>query len=330
MIETMDEPRTQVLAGAAGAPWIDAATIRRLTPMPALVTALRGMFQSDGAAPKRHGHDVSPEVTLLLMPAWQPSGRIGVKVTTVHMNGAPAVKGTYLLIDRCGRVAAILDGAMLTSRRTAAASALAASFLARHDADTLLMVGTGALAPHLIEAHASVRPIRRVMIWGRDAEKAAVIAAEARATGLEAFVVSDLNAAVAVADIVSVATLSSKALVLGTTLAPGVHLDLVGAFRPEMCEADPAAFARARLFVDTREGALEEAGDLLQAIAAGAIGAEDIEADLAALCRGDHAGRGDDAAAITLFKSVGSSLEDLAGAELVVDAWQAEQALRDA
>jgi ornithine cyclodeaminase len=168
------------------------------------------------------------------------------------------------------------------------------------------------------------------MVWGRNAEKASAITADARAMGLEALVVSDVNAAVGVADIISVATLSNKALVLGAGLAPGVHLDLVGAFRPEMCEADPAAFARARLFVDTREGALEEAGDLLQAIAAGAVGPEDIEADLTALCRGEHAGRAGDPGAITLFKSVGSSLEDLAAAELVVDAWQGEQATHGA
>lgn len=303
---------------------IDAAAVRRLTPMPALIEALRAAFRGDGIAPPRHAHEVSPSASLLLMPAWTPGGSIGVKITTVHRDDSPSVKATYLLLEEAtGRPRAILDGSMLTPRRTAAASALAASYLARPDARTLLMVGTGTLAPHLIEAHASVRPIDRVLVWGRDPAKAAAIAMQAGAGGLRAEPVADLAAAIGQADIVSVATLATTPLVLGDQVAPGTHIDLVGAFRPEMCEADPATFARARVFVDTREGALDEAGDLLQAIAAGAFTADAIEADLRNLARGAHPGRGADAGAITLFKSVGASLEDLAAAELVFGAWQA-------
>jgi ornithine cyclodeaminase/alanine dehydrogenase-like protein (mu-crystallin family) len=308
--------------------WIDEATVRRLTPMPQLIAALRAIFSGNAIAPPRHVHEISDDTSLLLMPAWRPEGRIGVKIATVNRETSPAVKASYLLIDGdSGIPEAMLDGAMLTSRRTAAASALAADYLAQPDARTLLIVGTGKLAPHLIEAHAAVRPIQRVIVWGRSSKKAAEIALLAHDMGFSAEVAFALSSSVlAQADIISVATLSTTALVYGATLSPGTHVDLVGAFRPDMCEADPTTFARARVFVDTHEGVLEEAGDLLQAIAVGALSADCIEGDLASLCGGRHDGRNGDSAAITLFKSVGSSLEDLACAELVVDAWHFEHA----
>lgn len=263
---------------------------------------------------------------LLLMPAWRPAGRVGIKLTTVNVHAAPSVRANYLLLDGpTGTALSLLEGAMLTSRRTAAASALAADYLAPRDAMTLLVVGTGALALHLIEAHASVRAIRRVLVWGRDLDKARSVAEAAAGAGFTAVMTPDLATAQAEADIVSVATLSQNALISGALLRDGQHIDLVGAFKPDMCEADPATFARARIFVDTEPGVMSEAGDLLQAIAAGTISPSAIEGDLASLCRGDHRGRDGDAGAITLFKSVGASLEDLAAAELVTDAWLREQ-----
>ncbi|MGB1006823.1 MAG: ornithine cyclodeaminase family protein, partial [Thalassobaculaceae bacterium] len=232
--------------------------------------------------------------------------------------GLSAVMASYVLLDgETGQPLAFIDGEMLTVRRTAAASALAADYLARDDARRLVMLGTGALAPHLIEAHASVRPIDHVSIWGRTPEKAAALADQFKDRFTTVAAVGDKSAAIAAADIVSCATLSADPLVHGADLSPGTHVDLVGAFRPDLRESDDQVIARGRLFVDTRAGAMAEAGDLLQAFAAGVAGPEDIQADLFDLCRGDASGRGDPAE-ITVFKSVGTALEDLAAAILTL------------
>lgn len=284
--------------------------------MRALVEALRAAFRADVVAPERAVHELGPGASLLVMPAWRDRGSFGVKLVDVDTARTPAVRACYVLSDAAG-VRALFDGAMLTARRTAAASALAADCLARPDARRLLMIGTGTLAPHLVEAHAAVRGIEEIGIWGRTPARAEELAAALTARGYAASTVASLPDAVASADIISIATTSTTALVHGADLSPGTHVDLVGAFRPDMCEADPEAFRRARVFVDTRAGALAEAGDLLQAIASGAITAGDIVADLADLCRSGVAAR-DDAGTITLFKSVGTAIEDLACAEFVL------------
>jgi ornithine cyclodeaminase len=203
-------------------------------------------------------------------------------------------------------------------RRTAAASALAADFLARPDARVLAVVGTGQLAPELARAHAAVRPIERMVVWGRSPEKAARVAAALTDDGFRAEPVADLRAAVETADVVTCATLAVEPLVKGEWLRPGCHLDLVGSFTPAMREADHEAVRRARVFVDTREGALSEAGELVQGLAAGALTEDAIAGELADLCRGAVAGR-QTASEITLFKSVGTALEDLVAAELAVE-----------
>jgi ornithine cyclodeaminase/alanine dehydrogenase-like protein (mu-crystallin family) len=210
-----------------------------------------------------------------------------------------------------------LDGNEITSRRTAAAAALAASFLAREDATRLLVLGTGRVARLLPEAMACVRPIREVLVWNHRAEGARQLAATLRAQGTAADAVENLAAAAARAHIVSAATLATAPLVHGAWLAPGTHLDLIGSFTPQMRESDAACFARSRVFVDTEE-ALAKSGDVLGAKAEGAFDDARLQGTLPQLCRGERPGRGD-AAEITLFKAVGSALEDLAAAELV---WQ--------
>lgn len=304
---------------AATIPWYDAAAVARATPMPALIAALQRAFASDEfRAPPRLAADMDG-ASLLVMPAWKGGERIGTKIVTVDPRARPSIQSNYILSDRAsGRLIAAMDGAMLTRRRTAAASALAASRLARPASATLLVLGTGALNAPIIEAYASVFALERVLIWGRDADKAAAAARAARAQGYPAAAIATVEAGLAAADIVSAATLATEPLIAGAALRPAMHIDLIGAFRPDMCEADAEAFARARIFVDTHDGAMEEAGDLLRAIAAGAVGADAIEADLAALCSGAHPGRGVDDKAITLFKSVGTAIEDLAAAGLVV------------
>src|SRR5216683_1967474 len=193
-----------------------------------LVEALRQMFRTGCEAPLRHHHQIKSadggaDATLLLMPAWQSGRHIGVKMVTVFPDNAardlPSVMGAYLLLDgKTGKALALLDGPALTARRTAAASALAASYLARPDCERLLMVGTGALAPHLVEAHASVRPIRNVLIWGRDADKATRLAQRLDRKTLKVAATTDLEAAVRGAHVISCATLSHEPLIRGAWL----------------------------------------------------------------------------------------------------------------
>ena len=209
-----------------------------------------------------------------------------------------------------------------TSRRTAAASALAASFLARADANRLLIVGTGRVASLIAEAMQVVRPLTEVVVWNHRAPAAQALAGRLREQGFQARSSTDLAAAVAAADIVSCATLSTAALIHGEWLRPGTHLDLIGSFTPAMCEADAACFQRSRVYVDTLE-ALEKSGDVLRAVEAGAFQPDQLAGTLAELCRGTRPGRGS-AAQITLFKAVGSALEDLAAAERVFEGVQAD------
>jgi ornithine cyclodeaminase len=313
----------------------------------ALIEALRAMFVAGCEAPTRHHHTIpqaGSDATLLLMPAWEsatgpngakgPGGALGIKIVTVYPDngakGLPAVMGNYMLLDGAtGTPRALIDGQALTARRTAAASALAADYLARDDARVLAMVGTGALAPHLVRAHATVRPIDEVAIWGRTYTKARALAERLAASlgdglgdavgdrKIDVQATDDLEAAVRSADVISCATLSADPLVAGAWLKPGQHLDLVGGFTPAMRETDDAAIARARVYVDTRAGALSEAGDIVQPLRAGVLSEQAIVGDLFALARGQVEGRGG-AEEITLFKSVGTALEDLAAAKLAL------------
>jgi ornithine cyclodeaminase len=304
---------------------VDAEAIHLLLDFPSLIDALRAMFRDGVAVPPRHHHAIEPSApdgrpgTLLLMPAWRAGEALGVKIVTVFPDNArrslPSVYGTYLLLDAAtGTPLAVLDGTALTLRRTAAASALASGFLAREDSAVHLMVGTGALAPYLIAAHKAVRPIRETRIWGRDPAKAAALAARLAASGTAAISVPDLAEAVTTADIITCATLSQEPLVRGTWLKPGAHLDLVGGYRPEMRETDDEAISRARIFIDT-DAALHEAGDIVQPLRSGALAPERIAGDLSGLVRGTCEGR-QSTNEITLFKSVGTALEDLAAAKL--------------
>ena len=301
---------------------VSADEIDKALDFPALVDALDEAFRGGLAAPPRHHHTLpvegEPDATHLLMPAWG-GGALGVKVVNVFpgngARGLSAVQGVYLLQSgRTGETLAVLDGTRLTLWRTAAASALAAKRLARSDARRLTLVGAGALAAFLARAHASVRPIKEIRVWNHRPEGAEKLAARLTAEGFAAAAEPDLEAAVSGADIVSAATLSTVPLIRGAWLKPGQHIDLVGAFNMKMREADDLALQRARVFVDT-PGALEEGGDVAQAIASGALQKSGVVADLAALARGAPGRSGDDE--ITLFKSVGASIEDLAAAQLV-------------
>ena len=301
---------------------LDEAETRNALPFAGLIEALDQMFRAAPEVPQRHHHPMQvpgeAEATLLLMPAWLSGRYFGVKMVSVFPDngkrGLPAIFGSYLLSSgTTGELLAILDGGELTARRTAAASALASRYLSRKDSAKLLIVGTGRLSANLVEAHAAVRPIREVTIWGRDIAKAQCVADRVAPLGLSVSATNDLAAAAADADIISCCTLSERPLIKGEWLKPGAHLDLVGAFKPSMRESDDEAVRRARIYVDTRAGALSEGGDLIQPIRNGIITSDAIVAELAELAAGIGAGRTSDGE-ITLFKSVGASLEDLAGA----------------
>ncbi|WP_421928464.1 ornithine cyclodeaminase family protein [Neoaquamicrobium sediminum] len=315
---------------------ISADGVDRSLSFAGLVETLRVAFRDGAVQPVRHHHTIErPDgaaSTLLLMPAWHDfdkagtsdGGYIGVKIVTVSPDnnqiGKPAVMGLYLLVDgKTGEPRALIDGQRITQWRTACASALAASYLAREDASKLLVVGAGALCPFLAQAHSAVRPIDEIRIWNRTSENAAKAAAALREAGLNASVAENLDEAIGWADIVSCATISTEPLVRGELLTPGTHLDLVGAFTPTMRESDDEAIRRARVYVDTRAGATKEAGDIVQAVASGALTHEGIVADLFELTRGEKPGR-QGADEITLFKSVGAALEDLAAGIAVYEA----------
>ncbi len=306
---------------------ISADDLRQVLDYPSLIDAIDAMFRDGCTAPVRHHHGIDTpdglDPTLLLMPAWRQGDVIGIKIITVFpengAQGLPAVMGSYMLINGANGVPlAMLDGPELTARRTASGSALASRYLSRKASHDLLMVGTGVLAGHLIRAHACVRPIRRVRVWGRNPDKAAAVAETLAAEGLDIAAADDLEAAARDADIISCATLSRAPLIKGDWLRPGQHLDLVGAFTPDMREADDTCLKRARVYCDTRAGAASEAGDLVQPLAGGVITHEDILGDLFDMAAGDCPGRQspDD---ITYFKSAGTALEDLAAAKLAFE-----------
>lgn len=308
-------------------PFLDRGAVDAALDYPTLIAALRDAFAAATVeTPVRAGHEVgTPERPgrLLVMPAWRRGEALGVKLVNVFPRNAErgrgAVHAVYILFDGAtGAPRALIDGEALTNRRTAAASALASTYLSRPDSGVLALVGTGHLAPALARGHAAVRPIRRVLVWGRSNVRAEALAARLRDAGLAAEPAPDLAAAVAQADIVSCATVSTEPLVLGRWVRPGTHVDLVGAFTPQMRESDDALIQAARVYVDTYAGALSEAGDLTRPIAAGVWSPDRVCADLYQLCSGDRAGRAADDE-ITVFKSVGAAIEDLTAAELLID-----------
>lgn len=298
--------------------------IHALADYPGLVAALKAM--------NRQGVDVIDRLLLsqqkdaaqndwLLLPAWRFDAYFGIKLVSVFpgnpAKSLPAVQGLYALFEgKTGAAIATLDGAALTLVKTAANSAMAANLLSRPDAATLLVLGGGALAPHLIAAHCATRPIRRVLWWNRRPE--ALDVAPLRTLGIPVDIVTDLAAAARQADIISTATRATTPLIRGEWLQPGCHLDLVGGYLPEMREADDAAFRRAaRHYVDARLTTIGVAGDVCEPLASGMI-AEDGFIDMFELNRGEKPGRLSPEE-ITWFKSGGGGHEDLAVAQYLYE-----------
>jgi len=303
---------------------IGGSFIEENTDFTDLISQIKDTLSCDDIiVPQRHHHDfpnpdVAVDSTLLLMPAWNPGVNAGVKIITVSPeNGKldlPSIQGTYIYLDATtGQVKAIIEAKSLTTKRTAATSALASSFLSREDSSSLLMIGTGALSPDLIKAHASVRPIIDVYVWGRNLDKANVVCDQLSGEAFNCTAVESIDEKISSVDIISCATLSKTPLVTGEQLICGQHIDLVGAYAKDMRESDDEAMSRASIYLDTFQAGLNDSGDIVIPLNNGTISREDILGDLLELCRAKISGRSrpDE---ITLFKSVGHALEDLAAA----------------
>lgn len=299
--------------------YLDADTVHQLLDYPGLVEAMR---QAHLGAEPNSGLVVVDEPAggknkFVSHVSWQRDELIAVKLVGVFPSNVsldppqPSVQGIVATFDAAtGTPKLAADGAAMTFRKTAADSALGASLLASNASRTLLIVGAGGLAPHVLAAHCAVRPaLSRVMIWNRTAERALALADATNTPDLSVVAVEDLDAAVSQADIISCVTMSNRPLVRGALLKPGAHLDLIGAYRKDMREADDEAMCRAALFVDTRNGA-ENAGDLAQPVAKGLFGWDAVRADLFELIKGQIRGRETDEQ-ITLFKNVGGGHLDL-------------------
>ncbi len=298
-------------------------------PWAALISSIEDIFVADNAvAPERTVHPVEVpgrvDSALLLKPGWLVGDVIAVKVVTFfpengELDMATINAGVLLFSAVNGTLLGACDGNVLTAMRTPAASAVAAKRLARAEAKTLLVVGTGALAPMTAKAHSAVRDYDRIEVWGRSAEKAQLVVDSLLGAtdlgGAEVVASGDLDASVTAADVITCVTGATSPLVKGALVKEGAHIDLIGSFTPTMRETDDETIRRSRVWVDTiADGSL--AGDIAQPLASGILSLDDIQGDLAQLVAGTCPTRNDETE-ITLFKSAGTALEDVAAAKLV-------------
>jgi 1-pyrroline-2-carboxylate reductase [NAD(P)H] len=311
---------------------IEAADVHRVLNFPALVEAMRSTFGGRASVPPRlmyrldgdRSHDV-----FALLPAWSDDV-IAVKAFTYLPEnagkGSDVLHANILLFDRkSGVPLALVEGRSVTFWRTAAVTALAADYLAREDASRLLVCGTGNLSSYLALAHAAVRPFRETAIWGRNREKAARVVEELRLDrgDLDVCVADDLETAVRRADVIVCATGSRDPIILGDWVRPGTHVALIGNHEREARECDTDLVVNSRIYVDSRANVLNEAGEILIPIGEGRLRESDVVAELSELCAETARGRAG-ADEITLFKSVGTALADLAAARLVAQRVQAQ------
>lgn len=307
---------------------LDAEELEVLLTYEELVPKINEAFARDYDIPMRHHHQYpnpkeGVESTLLLMPAWDDGENLGVKIVNVSPNNSkynlPSIQGLYIYFDlQTGTPKALMDAKKLTVKRTAAASALASRYLSNPNSSKLLVVGTGALSAELIKAHISVRTIREVLVWGRSEQKAQSVVDAVEIGDVDIKTVSTIAEGMQHADIISCATLSPTPLILGKDLKPGQHLDMIGAYKPDMREMDDEVLEKTHVYVDNLEGATKETGDLAIPIANGTFKVEQIKADLFQLAKGEKTvnRKPED---ITCFKSVGHALEDLAAATLAFE-----------
>lgn len=308
---------------------LNADQIRAAAPAARLVESLRKTFAAGGVSTVRTPTSMpggAGDRLFVSMLALHEDGGAVIKLLTIlpenRLKGLLTVQAAIVVFSKTGAPVAILDGTVITHLRTGAASALASQYLSRRDSSHLVIMGTGALAPTMASSHCAVRPIRRVSVWGRRPDRAAATVEAIRACvspAVEVTAAQSAEAAVRTADIVSCSTSSPTPILAGRWLESGTHVDLVGSFQPTKRESDDDVVQRSRIFVDTFQGALHEGGDVVEPMSRGIIRRERIEGELADLASGRAHGRASDDE-ITLFKSVGTAIEDLAAARLVVEA----------
>jgi alanine dehydrogenase len=308
-------------------PYIDADAVSDSLSYPDLIDSLKQAFIQPHIVPDRLHYELAEsmgvDTRLLVMVAWGAEHYLGVKMVTLcsdnSAKGLPTLSGIYCLFDgKTGIPLAMLDGAELTAFRTAAASVLATTCLLDSVPDTVLIMGAGKLSTYYIKAYAEIMKPARVLLWNRDIGKAEAVVELVSLSESKLDIATDLEEAVNQADIISTITSSTQPLFPGTWCKPGCHLDLVGGYRPDMREVDDELIRRAMIYVDTYQGAFDEAGDIIDPLNRGIISKSDIHADLAELVRGKdiQQGGGKD---LTVFKSVGTAIEDLAAAVLVYE-----------
>jgi ornithine cyclodeaminase len=303
--------------------YFDSSAVRKALPYPQLIDALAHGLQLPIEAPPRSFFTPNDDAScVLIMPAWKTKEVFGVKLVSVWPSnkdiGSPTVSAVYVLLScENGMPLAVIDGTELTLRRTAAAAALAASLLARKNSQTLAMLGTGALSVPLVQAHASVMHFKNILIWGRQKNKALSVVAELKNLGIESTYSEDLSATLNKADVVAAATTATEPFIISKWLKPGTHLGLIGAFTPQMAEAETALMSKVQIFADNRSAVLEKGGEILQAIDQGIISPSSIEGELSELASAPTRSWRNNDQAITVFKSVGFASLDLIAAELV-------------
>jgi ornithine cyclodeaminase/alanine dehydrogenase-like protein (mu-crystallin family) len=301
-------------------PYYSREQLEAVLDFPALMDAIAEAHRA-GAAQTADSFVGPSDAQLFVRSAVLPGRAMGAKVISVipdnPSRGIPSIQAVFVLLDGVsGTPRAVLDGTGLTYWKTAGDSALGARLLARPDARVLLMVGAGEMAPWLIRAHRAARPgIAEVLVWNRNGDRAANLAARLGKEGIPATGVSDLEAAARRADIISTATMAREPLIHGAWLKPGPHLDLVGAYNAGMREADDDCMRRARIFCDFRASAMD-VGEILSPLASGAISESDLLGDLYDLAQGAP-GRlsADD---ITIFKNAGGAHLDTMTAEFLL------------
>lgn len=313
----------------AAVPLADEETVERLLDYPSLIDSIRAAFIDPPTTPPRLAIPIpdtedQPGGTVLVMPSLRPAGLLGVKIITIHpgLSTRPggATRAIYVAVDaKSGELKGLIDGHALTIRRTAATSVLAAQTMARPNPQKVLVIGTGAVANSLARAYAEIFRPSQLLIWGRQESKAQALATGLSDDGIDARSTTELLKALGSADIVTAATLTREPIVLGRDLRPGTHVDLVGGFTREMREADDDLISRAIVVVDV-ENTLMESGDLAQPLENGLIRTEWI-ATLREVLIGVRPAR-QASSDITVFKSAGHALEDLAAAELLFQRWE--------
>ena len=307
--------------------YIDARTISESLTYTELVASLKDAFAQIHDVPERLHYSIGErlgiDVRLLVMVAWGGAHYLGIKMVTLNPDnpaqGLPSLSGIYCLFNgKTGQPLAILDGAELTAFRTAAASMLAARYAMTDSPQNVLVLGAGNLSSYFIKAYAETMKPVQIGLWSRDVSKAEKVVEQLELNEVSLSVIHDLESAVKQANVISTLTSSTQPLFPGEWCQPGCHLDLVGAYRPDMRETDDKLISRAMIYVDNYEAVLKEAGDIILPLEAGIISRQDICAELSELARGEIVTPMADKD-LTVFKSVGSAVEDLAAAALVYE-----------